>query len=106
MEVKRTSTRVGRGIGSFPSRVPEEVGFKVTALGVMQNYGGSRSIGRNVYVNRGEFSGRPRGSAVREGRRGRSGCSSAPKHTSVSTSKTCFSWQKIYLDRVSAQHFG
>ncbi|XVF58439.1 hypothetical protein PTKIN_Ptkin07bG0067000 [Pterospermum kingtungense] len=81
VEVKRTSTRVGSGRGSFPSR---RGGFRNDSFRGRGNYGGSRSFGRNEYGNRGEFSGRPRGSGGREGR-GRGGRSSGPKQTSVST---------------------
>lgn len=77
VEIKRTSTRVGSGRGSFPSR---RGGFRNDSFRGRGNYGGggSRSFGRNDYGNRGEFSGRPRGSGGREGR-GRGGRSSGPK---------------------------
>ncbi|XVE83679.1 hypothetical protein DITRI_Ditri16bG0105900 [Diplodiscus trichospermus] len=81
VEVKRTSTRVGSGRGSFPSR---RGGFRSDSFRGRGNYGGSRSFGRSDYGNRGEFSGRPRGSAGREGR-GRGGRSSGPKQTRAST---------------------
>ncbi|EOY03686.1 Nuclear transport factor 2 family protein with RNA binding domain isoform 1 [Theobroma cacao] len=81
VEIKRTSTRVGSGRGSFPSR---RGGFRSDSFRGRGNYGGSRSFGRNEYGNRGEFSARARGSAGREGR-GRGGRSSGPKQTSAST---------------------
>ncbi|XP_022773758.1 putative G3BP-like protein isoform X2 [Durio zibethinus] len=81
VEVKRTSTRVGSGRGSFHYR---RGGFRSDSFRDRGNYGGSRSFGRNEYGNRGEFSGQPRGSAGREGR-GRSVRSSGPKQTYAST---------------------
>ncbi|OMO73309.1 hypothetical protein CCACVL1_17334 [Corchorus capsularis] len=81
VEIKRTSTRVGSGRGSFPSR---RGGFRSDSFRGRANYGSSRSFGRNEYGNRGEFSGRARGSTGREGR-GRGGRSSGPKQNNAST---------------------
>ncbi|GMI93113.1 hypothetical protein like AT5G60980 [Hibiscus trionum] len=78
VEIKRTSTRVGSERGIFPSR---RGGFRSDGFRGRGNYVGNRSFGRNEYGNRGEFSGRPRGSAWREGR-GRGGRSSGPKQIS------------------------
>ncbi|XWS44406.1 hypothetical protein CRYUN_Cryun15aG0042500 [Craigia yunnanensis] len=81
VEVKRTSTRVGSGRGSFPSR---RGGFRSDSFRGRGNYGGSRSFGRNEYGNHVEFSGRLRGSVGREWR-GRDGRSSGSNQISAST---------------------
>ncbi|XP_039009273.1 nuclear transport factor 2-like [Hibiscus syriacus] len=80
VEIKRTSTRVGNERGSF---LPRRGGFRTDSFSFRGrvNYVGNRGFGRNEYGNRGEFSGRPRGSAWREGR-GRGGRSSGRKQIS------------------------
>ncbi|KAK8637179.1 hypothetical protein V6N13_064605 [Hibiscus sabdariffa] len=69
---------VGSERGFFPSR---RGGFRNDSFRGRGNYVGNRSFGRNEFGNHGEFSGRPRGSAWREGR-GRGGRSSGPKQIS------------------------
>ncbi|PPR97846.1 hypothetical protein GOBAR_AA22821 [Gossypium barbadense] len=65
VEIKRTSTRVVSGRGSFPGRRGT---FRNDSFRG-RNFGGNRSFGRNEYGNRGEYSSRPRGGSTgREGR--------------------------------------
>ncbi|GMN42098.1 hypothetical protein TIFTF001_011315 [Ficus carica] len=85
VEIKRTTTRVGsnaRG-GRLPSG---RGGFRSDSFRGRGNYTSGQSFGRNEYNNRGEFSGRGRGSAGRAGdgyQRGRSGRPSGPKHNAA-----------------------
>ncbi|KAE8720404.1 malonyl-CoA:anthocyanidin 5-O-glucoside-6''-O-malonyltransferase-like [Hibiscus syriacus] len=83
VEIKRTSTRVVNGRGSFPSRRGT---FRNDSFRG-RNYSGNQSFGRNEYGNQVEFSGRPRGgSAGRDGRgRGRGNHSSRPNQNLAST---------------------
>ncbi|KAK8663705.1 hypothetical protein V6N13_083512 [Hibiscus sabdariffa] len=82
-QVKLYELIVGSERGIFPSR---RGGFRSDGFRGRGNYAGNRSFGRNEYGNRGEFSGRPRGSAWREGR-GRGGRSSGPKQISSTSNQ-------------------
>ncbi|CAB4311541.1 unnamed protein product [Prunus armeniaca] len=65
IEEKRTTTRVSSGgRGRFSSG---RAGFRSDTFRGRGNYGGGRSYGRNEFRNQGEFSGRARGSAGRNG---------------------------------------
>ncbi|PQM36681.1 ras GTPase-activating protein-binding protein 1 isoform X1 [Prunus yedoensis var. nudiflora] len=65
IEEKRTTTRVSSGgRGRFSSG---RAGFRSDSFRGRGNYGGGRSYGRNEFRNQGEFSGRARGSAGRNG---------------------------------------
>ncbi|KAL6136632.1 hypothetical protein ACLB2K_061927 [Fragaria x ananassa] len=74
IEIKKTNTRIGNsGSGSFSSG---RGGFRSDSFRGHGSYGGARSLVRNEYVNRAEFSGRGRGRAGRGGdgyRQGRGG---------------------------------
>ncbi|KAE8696271.1 Nuclear transport factor 2 family protein with RNA binding domain isoform 1 [Hibiscus syriacus] len=77
---KENFNQIGNERGSF---LPRRGGFRTDSFSFRGrvNYVGNRGFGRNEYGNRGEFSGRPRGSAWREGR-GRGGRSSGRKQIS------------------------
>ncbi|KAK8631666.1 hypothetical protein V6N13_028448 [Hibiscus sabdariffa] len=81
VEVKRTSTRVVSGRGSFPSRrgMFRNDSFRG------RNYSGNRSFGRNEYGNRVEFSGRPRGGSAGRDGRGRGNRASRPNQNPASS---------------------
>lgn len=81
VEIKRTSTRVVSGRGSFPGRRGT---FRNDSFRG-RNFGGNRSFGRNEYGNRGEYSSRPRGGSTGREGRGRGNRSSRPNQNMAST---------------------
>lgn len=65
VEEKKTNTRVSSsGRGRYPSG---RGGFRSDSFKSRGNFGGGRGYGRNEFRNQGEFSGRPKGSAGRNG---------------------------------------
>ncbi|KAM6593835.1 hypothetical protein CsatA_001538 [Cannabis sativa] len=88
IEEKRTTTRVsGSARGKYSSGRP---GFRSDSFRGRGNFSGGRNYGRNEFRNQGEFSGRGRGSAGRNGdgyqrQNGRGGRQGGGNRTAVAT---------------------